>query len=301
MWVSQILFVFISWIEKVFIRPIYRTASPSKTDWSLIRLVLQLSNLSDLRLADIVQNLHTQGVEVLSIEPVINAKRWISFMEEINRLKRGSNNQGWVRWDIAFHGTPEENVPGIVEHGFQLPNKDGHKSRFHVNWGPGIYSSPYSTYALWYGNWIRNNVQIQQKDIVQIFVCAVNRGRRQYECRLENRCKHRELMDGFGSHVSPDGNEWVVFDERRIEPLCVMRVQKTGRQWFYSWENITLRSGCGVHNFYGQMVATAIEAASGEKARYQAFRTDVCTSEGLEDLIKGEDLVYRFNMDPDQQ
>jgi hypothetical protein len=297
--------VFISWIERVFIRRIllntYLTAGASpKTDWSLIRLILRLSNLTDLRLADIVQNLHSPGVEVLSIEPVINAKRWISSMEEINRLNKGtSTNHDWVRWDIALHGTPEENVPGIVEHGFQLPNKDGHKSRFQVNWGPGIYSSPYSTYALWYGNWIRNNVQIQRKEIVHIFVCAVNRGRRQYSCRGENRCKHRELMDGFGSHVSPDGNEWVVFDERRIVPLCVMRVQKTGRQWFCAWENIMLRSGCGVHNFYGQMVATAIEAGSGEKARFRAFRRDVCTIEVLEDLIKGEDLVHRFNMDPD--
>jgi hypothetical protein len=60
--------VFVSWIERVFIRRrfpnTYLTAGTSpKTDWSLIRLILRLSNLNDLRLADIVQNLHAQGVE----------------------------------------------------------------------------------------------------------------------------------------------------------------------------------------------------------------------------------------------
>jgi len=143
-----------------------------------------------------------------------------------------------LRWEIAFHGTPAKNVVSIVQDGFRLPGPTTHEARYKCNWGPGIYCSPHAAYSLPYGRSEHKTILGDGTDVVNgvahMFVVAVIIGR-QYECARAMCRRYTGLMGKkgeFDSHVSPCGHEWIVFDERRIIPLCVMEVEARGTRVF---------------------------------------------------------------------
>jgi len=67
-------------------------------------------------------------------------------------------DQKYRGWDIVFHNTLPENVSSITKHGFRIPKQHGHVSRFRLNWGDGIYCSPFATYSWSYGHRWENTV-----------------------------------------------------------------------------------------------------------------------------------------------
>jgi len=191
-------------------------------DWQLIDYILRKSNLAGLKLQDIIHHLNDQKALVQAIEPVARLDLLQSFLESVAFLETREKNpcQGW---DICFHGTSPENVPSIIQHGFRIPEKNGHKSRFLWNWGPGIYCSPYGTYGYTYGQRWRDGEWVDEDIAVTIFVCAVARGR-PYQCTMK---RFRQCDDGLvDSHLSRCQNEWILLDEKRIVPLCLLWVKK---------------------------------------------------------------------------
>jgi hypothetical protein len=55
---------------------------------------------------------------------------------------------------------------------------------------------------------------------VGILVCVVARGN-SYLCAW-NEAVGSGLKEGFDSHESDSGDEWVLFDGKRIVPLCLL-------------------------------------------------------------------------------
>ena len=210
---------------------------PSKIldDWQLIDYILAKSNLSGLRLHDIIHYLNDQKAYVRAIEPVVRLDHLLSFLESVVFLETRDTNP-CNGWDIVFHGTLHENVPCIIQHGFRVPTKNGHLSRFLCNWGPGIYCSPCGTYSYAYGHkWDDSAAgKMLDPDIsVAIFVCAVARGM-PYQCTMDRCRKYNGLEEGFDSHLSSCQREWIVFDEKRIVPLCLLWI-KRGIPEAYRW------------------------------------------------------------------
>jgi len=68
---------------------------------------------------------------------------------------------------------------------------------------------------------------------VAIFVCAVMRGK-PYQCDGAKREKYTGLEQGFDSHISYNQCEWIVFDEERIVPLCLLWIKRGISSWFWS-------------------------------------------------------------------
>src|SRR5271154_4293201 len=97
-------------------------------DWELIDCILSLSNLPDLKLHDIVYNLNQQKAQVEAIEPVVRLDRLHLFLKSVVNLE--TVNKACKGWDIVFHGTLRKNVTSIIQHGFRLPGKERHTSRF---------------------------------------------------------------------------------------------------------------------------------------------------------------------------
>lgn len=212
------------------------TSSKILDDWELIDYILAKSNLSGLRLHDIIHHLNNQKAYVQAIEPVVRLDHLLSFLESVVLLETRDPNP-CNGWDIVFHGTLHENVPSIIQHGFRVPTKNGHISRFLCNWGPGIYCSPRATYSYPYGHkWDDSGIpgKMLDPDIsVAIFVCAVARGM-PYQCTMDRCTQYDGLEEGFDSHVSSCQREWIVFDEKRMVPLCLLWI-KRGNPEAYRW------------------------------------------------------------------
>lgn len=99
---------------------------------------------------------------------------------------------------------------------------------------------------------------------------------------------YTDLMAGYSSYVSPDdGHEWVVFSQKKLALLYVMRVRKGRHRWR---DHGRVHTGCGADQRFRHLTATAIEATSAEKARFQVFRRDLYTVEGMTGLIEAEVL-----------
>jgi len=60
---------------------------------------------------------------------------------------------------------------------------------------------------------------------VGIFICAVIRSI-PYTCAQRSCQRYSKLAANYDSHVSPSQHEWIIFDEKRIIPLCIMWVKK---------------------------------------------------------------------------
>jgi len=129
-------------------------------------------------------------------------------------------------WGIAFHGTPRANIPSIIRNGFRVPGTE-HISRFRGSYGNGIYFSAYPTFCYPYGHTWDREWNILDPEIrvgaVGILVCVVAKGN-SYRCTWKE-AVGSALKEGFDSHESDSGNEWVLFDAKRIVPLCLLWVK----------------------------------------------------------------------------
>ena len=123
-------------------------------------------------------------------------------------------------------------------------------------------------------------------------ICAVNRGRCFYEGRKERRCGYTHLMVGYGSHIAPNGLEWIVFNEKRVVPLCVMRVRREHLNALLG--HVGVQPGCGANPKFRRLVPRAVEAASGGNGHFQAFRRDVHTDERKAGFEEAEDVVAQI-------
>jgi len=76
--------------------------------------------------------------------------------------------------------------------------------------GKGIYFTLYSDYALWYAS---------ERESNQILVAKLLVGKK-YNCT--SRMDGQGLKDGFDSHISPKGNEVVMFSPGQILPRYII-------------------------------------------------------------------------------
>lgn len=214
------------------------TSPEISDDWELIDYILGNSNLPHLKLQDIVQNLDEQKALVESIEPVVRLDHLYNFLKSVLNLEAWGKDQ-YGGWDIVFHGTLRSNVTSIIRDGFRLPGKSKHTSRFRSHWGPGIYCSPYGTYSYTYGHrWDSGTggTMLDPEASVAIFVCAVARGR-PFQCEKAKIEKYTGLEEGFDSHISHNQCEWIVFDQERIIPLCLLSIKRGIPEWFWHGHN----------------------------------------------------------------
>ena len=135
-----------------------------------------------------------------------------------------------------------------------------------LRWGPGIYSSPDGPFTLHYG-------RRKPGDIISIFLCAVARGKAFTLSKVRGR-KFRGLQPGYDSSVCPMDHEWIVFDESRIIPLCVLAV-RTGVLTHGRYSNLEGRAfpGCGKLERYYE-IATEMVSAGIRRPLYQHLRKD---------------------------
>jgi hypothetical protein len=230
-----------------------------------------------------------QGAEIEHIEPIVRTSLLEIFLETANQLRQDNPEKDW-RWDIAFHGTLPENISSIVEQGFKIPNQGlgSHKPRFLVNWGPGLYCSPYGTYSYTYGHrWDYRdrgfNVIGDPGAAVGIFLCAVLRGTA-FNCS-KNRCrKYEGLQRGYDSHVCPSKNEWIVFDEKRIIPLCIMWVKKDVTEDVFFSDHCRVRP-CSANGSSRERTRILLASPKEMFYKYQRYRIEYFWGQNRAEVI----------------
>jgi len=236
-------------------------------DWSLIEFILRASNLPKLLLRDIVQNMERQHGKILSLQPVVKLELLRSFLKEVTLIDdkySDPEDQKYGGWDICFHGTLPGNVSSITKHGFRIPKQHGHVSRFRLNWGDGIYCSPFATYSWSYGHRWENTVDEVMLDPeidAPIFICAAVRGK-PFECRPEYSGKYTTLMEGYDSHVARSSQEWIIFNEHRIVPLCLLYLRKLSFPEEPFFNHIRVTVGCGNNVRSQQMTENLIVSSA---------------------------------------
>jgi len=121
---------------------------------------------------------------------------------------------------------------------------------------------------------------------VAIFVCAVVRGK-PYQCEEAKRAEYEDLEQGFDSHISEDQCEWIVFDEERIVPLCLIWVNRGISSWFWpQHERVKPGEGkekelSGLKGVKGYQYQTLREGMGIKGVNSKVFRKkvlDVCRS-----------------------
>lgn len=129
----------------------------------------------------------------------------------------GKDGEQW-----GFHGTSTAAVAAIVRTGFLAPGeiqaanrRRSKKSRIRVldsgYFGSGIYFSDYSDYAMFYSDTRASN---------EILLCQLLPGR---AFRCTARMDGRSNMPGYDSHISPGGNEIVIFNPAACLPRYIIR------------------------------------------------------------------------------
>lgn len=196
-------------------------------EFSVLNILLGTSSQNGLNLKDIIWTVQEQGFIVTRVEPVLRMDFLLQFLDQADLVQQKHPSKHLI-WDIAFHGTLLENCGSIIQYGFRLPYKNGHESRYFSHWGDGIYSTPCITVSY---DYTYPSFQIPSQlpyipcnKAVPIFLCAVVRGHA-LQCQDYNIGRYRQLEKGYDSHEWK--NEWVVFDDRKIIPLCLFWVKCT--------------------------------------------------------------------------
>ena len=135
--------------------------------------------------------------------------------------------------EVTFHGAPRRVMQSIVRYGFVIPGKQigatGTQNEIAcgASFGIGIYSSPSIDFASIYayddthhGEW-RNPADVPGMRIV---VCATLMGRPIEVSRDATRRTEGISNENADSHVSPNGLEYIVFDEAQIIPCYVLHL-----------------------------------------------------------------------------
>ncbi|KAH7310486.1 hypothetical protein B0I35DRAFT_439131 [Stachybotrys elegans] len=131
---------------------------------------------------------------------------------------------------LTFHGTPRQNVPKIVRHGFSLPGQINpesakeHEIRCGSTYGRGIYTSPSAEFSLSYSGYYCERTSPEHYPGLKLFVCATIMGRTKSVFRADEWRDNGRPLDGADSHVANEGYEYVVFDSAQVIPVYVVHL-----------------------------------------------------------------------------
>lgn len=135
--------------------------------------------------------------------------------------------------EVTFHGAPRKVMQSIVRYGFVIPGKQIGKTGVEngiacgASFGIGIYSSPSIDFASTYAYDSTHHGEFRNPADVpgmRIVVCATLMGRPVQVSRDATRRTEGISDQNADSHVSPNGLEYVVFDEAQIIPCYVLHL-----------------------------------------------------------------------------
>lgn len=177
-----------------------------------------------------------KGVDVINVENILRPdlavrfermqryfyQKYVASLEKRQETRHLRTQQQYLKLaDVrpAFHGTRMVNVGKIVRSGLLVPGQaTGIKVSTGSRYGCGIYSSPDPHLALCYAG-----EGVSDMNSVKLMICAVLMGK---ECIIPDGeepwgggCK-----DGFDSHISQDGKQYIVFHEAQILPCYVLHL-----------------------------------------------------------------------------
>ncbi|TVY42226.1 hypothetical protein LSUB1_G003907 [Lachnellula subtilissima] len=139
--------------------------------------------------------------------------------------------QEFCKPKVAFHGTQRHLISSIVRHGFIMPGGEAGDETVEIrcgaSFGIGIYSSPNSSFSLFYTNMSEGRAQntgVEDLPGMRLIDCAVLMGRTLQVIREEKRRTTELANKTAQSHVSPDGNEYIVFNAAQIIPCYVIHL-----------------------------------------------------------------------------
>ncbi|KAG8924522.1 hypothetical protein FRC01_011380, partial [Tulasnella sp. 417] len=131
--------------------------------------------------------------------------------------------------DVVFHGTLRRHVGSIVQSGFVIPGQktiagEDVTIRCGATWGIGTYTSPKLTYCLSYADTTLKAPKLLPGQ--KVIVCAALMGRRFEMKSGESQFRRNpEVAQGYDSHVSPAGLEYVIFNPEHLLPLYVLHLE----------------------------------------------------------------------------
>ena len=142
------------------------------------------------------------------LESVLNPALCARFEHRWKQMReqRGHDKDVRIAPTVMYHGTSEAAVKGIIATGFMI-SKLSQGSGDNGWYGCGCYFAPNVQTAMGY---CRGR---------QMLVCAVLQGKI-YKC--PGRMDGAKLVDGHDSHLSPCGQEVVIYDEAAILPVYVV-------------------------------------------------------------------------------
>ncbi|KAG8983338.1 hypothetical protein FRB90_006116 [Tulasnella sp. 427] len=131
----------------------------------------------------------------------------------------------FTRIDVVYHGTLRRHVAGIVQSGFTISGENNKGGGDIPTYGVGTYTSPDLPYTVSYSDHTIKAPKLLPGQ--KVIVCAALMGRR-YQVRLGGISELRrnpDLLKGYDSHVSPSGDEYVVFNPEHLLPLYVLHLK----------------------------------------------------------------------------
>ena len=186
--------------------------------------------LDGITLEMIAKRLEESKVTILHTELIMNPHLVQRFdkMQEKMTLKYTNYPRkfNYDSTEVVFHGTQRKFISNIIARGFVKPgdtmNGTGDKLQVRCGstFGRGIYTSPEPRYSMSYSD--VSDSSEQRIPGQKLIVCAVLMGRR-YVC--SDPCRERDTAkDGYDSHASPMGFEYIVFNSAQLLPLYVLHV-----------------------------------------------------------------------------
>eukprot|EP01116_Phalansterium_solitarium_P005468 TRINITY_DN1713_c0_g2_i1.p2 TRINITY_DN1713_c0_g2~~TRINITY_DN1713_c0_g2_i1.p2 ORF type:complete len:222 (-),score=65.95 TRINITY_DN1713_c0_g2_i1:52-717(-) len=148
------------------------------------------------------------GMHVSKVEYLVNPPLVKKFIDKRLSL---AEKMDWeeTRPIMCFHGTSAANIESIVEHNFDLRRVGS--STDTGFFGRGVYFSETSSYSVGYA-----------RGGTSILLCQVLLGRCFQVAKVQT---GRNLEPGYDSHVSPCGNEIVIFDNAQILPAYIVHFE----------------------------------------------------------------------------
>lgn len=176
---------------------------------------------------------------------------------------------------LTFHGTRSSVISSIVRHGFLKPgdkNPITHEVvgvRCGNTYGKGIYSSPDPEFALSYSTWDAHRTRADEIPGFKLIVCATLMGRPATVFRGDNWREQNKPYPGADSHVSNEGQEYIVFSAARILPCYVIHLD-WGDSPLRTLQSIQLRANNRQKTVKNRWTATAL--APGDAKRLKEER-----------------------------
>ena len=148
---------------------------------------------------------------VTQIEKVHNARLLEQFHRSMKHFYLNNFGCEIVR---VFHGTPPYNIPSILQENLSMKDRGDRDSGW---FGAGVYLSQHADYILAYCNDLVAPFRPGQSGQILVFDTLPGR---KYICDGIKNGQAR--MADFDCHISPEGYEQVMFDERHILPTHVI-------------------------------------------------------------------------------